>query len=52
MMAICRPWPHKIPFLLIESATTEYRTTKALKNHPDPTIPDLARSLRIYTLRQ
>jgi len=40
----------KIPFILIECGQkTDYRKLKQLKNHPDKSVRDFARSLRIYT---
>ena len=40
---------HGIPFLVIESAKTEYRVLKTLLNHIDPSIRNLAEKLEIYT---
>ncbi|WP_372921674.1 ATP-binding protein [Roseovarius sp.] len=38
------------PFLVIEPAKTEYRMFKKFRDHPDPSIRDLAERLRVYTL--
>ena len=38
-----------IPFLVIESAKTEYRALKLLERHPDRTLADLGASLRVFT---
>ena len=40
---------HGKPFLVIETAKTEYRILKTLQNHPDKTIKEMARQLRIYS---
>lgn len=40
---------HGVPFVVIEPAKTEYRILKTLKDHPDPSVRDLASELRIYT---
>ena len=37
------------PFLVIETAKTEYRVLKTLQNHPDKTIKEMARQLRVYS---
>jgi len=37
------------PFLVIETAKTEYRVLKTLQNHPDETVKKMARQLRIYS---
>ncbi|MFC1675434.1 ATP-binding protein [Planctomycetota bacterium] len=37
------------PFLVIEPAKTEYRVLKTLQNHPNKTIKEIARQLRIYS---
>ena len=36
-------------FLVIEPVNPQYRVLKTLKDHPDPAVRELARSLRIYT---
>ena len=38
-----------IPFLVIETAKTEYRILKTFKNHSDKNVVDLAKNLEIYT---
>lgn len=38
-----------IPFLLIETAKTEYRILKTLQNHPDKDVQKLAKEMEIYT---
>ena len=38
-----------IPFLVIEPVKTEYRVLKILQNHPDPSIRELAKQLRVYS---
>lgn len=38
-----------VPFLIIEPGKAEYRQIKMLQNHPDPTVQELAKKLRIYT---
>ncbi len=37
------------PFLVIEPAKTEYRVLKTLQNHPDKSVRQMARQLRIYS---
>jgi hypothetical protein len=39
-----------IPFLVIEPAKTEYRTFKMLRDHPDPTIRDLAHDMKVFSV--
>lgn len=38
-----------IPFLVIETVKMEYRTFKALREHPEPTVRGLADKLEVYT---
>lgn len=38
-----------IPFLVLESAKTEYRILKRLKEHKDPVLKEFGNSIRIYT---
>jgi len=40
---------HKIPFLVIEPAKTEYRILKTLRNHEDPAVSAMAKRLRVYS---
>jgi hypothetical protein len=40
---------HNIPFLVLESAKTEYRILKKLKYHTNPILKSLGESIRIYT---
>ncbi|MCP4612955.1 MAG: ATP-binding protein [Planctomycetes bacterium] len=40
---------HGKPFLVIETAKTEYRILKSLQNHPDDSVKEMARQLRIYS---
>lgn len=42
-------WERNIPFLVIESAKTEYRAIKKFSNHKNPAIKKLAKDLRIFT---
>ncbi len=46
---IAQLWSHGIPTLVLETAKTEYRVLRTMTDHPDATVRDLARSLRIYT---
>lgn len=39
----------EIPFLVLESAKTEYRILKRLKEHNDPVLREFGESIRIYT---
>jgi hypothetical protein len=41
---------HDIPFLVLETAKTEYRQLKRLTEHPDGAVRKMARGLRIYTV--
>lgn len=40
---------YEIPFLVLESAKTEYRILKKLKHHTDSVLQSLGKSIRIYT---
>lgn len=40
---------HNVPFLVLESAKTEYRILKKLKTHTDPILKSLGETLLIYT---
>lgn len=40
---------HNIPFLVLESAKTEYRILKRLKHSKDPVLKSLGESIRVYT---
>jgi len=40
---------HDIPFLVLESAKTEYRILKRLKFHKDPMLKKLGEAIQIYT---
>ena len=39
----------EIPFLIIESAKTEYRVQKTFRNHPDQRARQLAEKIEVYT---
>ena len=41
-------WAKNIPFLVIESAKTEYRAIKKFSDHSDPSIKKLAEDMRVF----
>jgi len=43
-------WEKGIPFLVIESAKTEYRALKKFSNHENPAIRKLAKDLKVFTV--
>jgi hypothetical protein len=42
-------WGHKVPFIVIETAKTEYQNLKGLKKLSTKKVNDLAKNLQIYT---
>ena len=40
---------YDIPFLIIEPAKTEYRILKTLREHPDPSVRNLAEQMQVFT---
>ena len=50
MNLLLQLWALGIPFMVLEPVKTEYRTIKTFKDHADPAVRNLARSLQVYTL--
>jgi len=50
MNILIQLWEKDIPFLMIESAKTEYRALKKFSKHKNPAIRQLAKDLRVFTV--